>query len=269
MSRPIETYSAVPLPAADAGDFGGCAESFNRDIVGAYQRGEASAALPADAAVARSLLPPGTAALRDFSYIAPEIPVFNADRCVGCMACVTECPDTAILAKAIPASRVAERLTAIADKDERFHAAAHWTVTRKYHELPLKHGRESALFGVFIDPTKCKGCGECAAICDALDFHALEMVKKDETTVPRYEKEFAFFRSVGSTPKEYINERALADFMLDETAALLYTGGSGSCMGCGEGTAIRMMLAAGGFAYGPEKLAIVAATGCNTVCAST
>jgi pyruvate/2-oxoacid:ferredoxin oxidoreductase beta subunit len=40
-------------------------------------------------------------------------------------------------------------------------------------------------------------------------------------------------------------------------------------MGCGEGTAIRMMLAAGGFVYGRDKLAIVAATGCNTVCAST
>jgi pyruvate/2-oxoacid:ferredoxin oxidoreductase beta subunit len=40
-------------------------------------------------------------------------------------------------------------------------------------------------------------------------------------------------------------------------------------MGCGEGTAIRMMVAATGFAYGPEALAIVAATGCNTVYSST
>jgi pyruvate ferredoxin oxidoreductase beta subunit len=244
-------------------------ENFSRDIVAAYQRGDASGALCADVGLARSLIPPGTGALRDFSYIAPEIPVFNSDRCVGCMACVTECPDTAILAKAIPATRVADRLAAIEDKQERFQAAAHWTVTRKYHELPLKQGRESALFGVFIDPTKCKGCGECVAICDALEFHALEMVKKDDATLPRYQKAFDFFRGVGPTPKEYINERALADFMLDEAAALLYTGGSGSCMGCGEGTAIRMMLAAGGFVYGAEKLAIVAATGCNTVCAST
>jgi pyruvate/2-oxoacid:ferredoxin oxidoreductase beta subunit len=151
----------------------------------------------------------------------------------------------------------------------RREASAHWAVTRKYHELPVKQGQESALFGVFIDPTKCKGCGECVAVCDALDFHALEMVKKDAATLPRYRKSFELFRSLGPTPKEYINERALADFMLNETAALLYTGGSGSCMGCGEGTAIRMMLAAGGFVYGRDKLAIVAATGCNTVCAST
>ena len=275
MASRIESAPGEPISADDATDAPPCvdldgfAEDFSRDIVGAYQRGQASAVLPADVALARSLIPPGTAALRDFSYIAPEIPVFNSDRCVGCMACVTECPDTAILAKAIPATRVAEGLSAIQDKEERFRVAAHWTVTRKYHELPLKQGRESALFGLFIDPTKCKGCGECVAVCDALDFHALEMVKKEESTLPRYQKAFDFFTKIGPTPKEYINERALADFMLDETAARLYTGGSGSCMGCGEGTAIRMMLAAGGFVYGAEKLAIVAATGCNTVCAST
>ncbi len=48
---------------------------------------------------ARSLLPPATAALRDFSYVAPEIPAFMASRCTACMECVNACPDTAILAK--------------------------------------------------------------------------------------------------------------------------------------------------------------------------
>jgi len=50
---------------------------------------------------------------------------------------------------------------------------------------------------------------------------------------------------------------------------LLYVGGAGSCMGCGEATALRMMLAATGFLYGPEGMGIVAATGCNTVYTST
>ncbi|HXG04047.1 MAG TPA: thiamine pyrophosphate-dependent enzyme, partial [Candidatus Binatia bacterium] len=74
---------------------------------------------------------------------------------------------------------------------------------------------------------------------------------------------------IGPTPREYINARALADMMLAEESALLYVGGAGSCMGCGEATAIRMMVAATGFAYGPDGFAIVAATGCNTVCGST
>ena len=75
---------------------------FNERIIGAYAAGTGEQSLPADVGVARSLIPPGTGALRDFSYIAPEIPQFDRERCVGCMACVTECPDTAILGKAIP-----------------------------------------------------------------------------------------------------------------------------------------------------------------------
>ena len=40
-------------------------------------------------------------------------------------------------------------------------------------------------------------------------------------------------------------------------------------MGCGEATAIRMMLAATGFGFGPDNVGIVASTGCNTVYGST
>ncbi|MFQ5849550.1 MAG: thiamine pyrophosphate-dependent enzyme [Candidatus Binatia bacterium] len=244
-------------------------DDFNRRVIGAYQEGTGSILLPADVGIARSLVPPGTGALRDFSYIAPEVPEFIRERCVGCMACVTECPDTAILGKAMPASRVEDALMEVADPDERAWVRSHWAMTRKYYNVPEKQGQEGSLFGIFVDPTKCKGCAECVQVCDALGYHALKMVKKDEGMLPRYRRAFNFFRQIGPTPKEYINERALADFMLAEDSALLYVGGAGSCMGCGEATAIRMMLAATGFVYGPESIAIVAATGCNTVYGST
>ena len=48
----------------------------------------------------------------------------------------------------------------------------------------------------------------------------------------------------------------------------IYVGGAGSCAGCGEGTALRMMCAATGAKYG-DQWGIVAATGCNTVYTST
>jgi len=233
---------------------------FNARVIGAYEKGVGSQELPADVGVARSLIPPGTAALRDFSYLSPEIPEFIAERCVGCMACVTECPDTAILGKAIPASRLEMELQF--DK-------AHWVHTRKYFDVPARKGLEGALFGIFIDPTKCKGCAECVEVCAALGYDALRMVRKDQGTLARYRQAFNFFRRVGPTPPEYINEKSLADMMLAEESALLYVGGAGSCMGCGEGTALRMMVAATGFAHGPEGMAIVAATGCNTVYCST
>ena len=244
-------------------------DDFNRRVIGAYQDGKGSAVLPADLGVARSLIPPGTGALRDFSYIAPEIPEFDFEKCVGCMSCVTECPDTAILGKAIPESRVEKALNDIQDQDERAWVRGHWSRTKKYFDVPAKKGEEGALFGIFIDPTKCKGCAECVQVCDELEYHALKMVPKDETTLPRYRSAFNLFRKIGPTPAQYINERALADFMLAEETALLYVGGAGSCMGCGEATAIRMMLAATGFTCKPENIAVVASTGCNTVYSST
>jgi pyruvate/2-oxoacid:ferredoxin oxidoreductase beta subunit/NAD-dependent dihydropyrimidine dehydrogenase PreA subunit len=243
-------------------------DDFNGRVIGAYQEGKASAVLPADIGVARSLIPPGTGALRDFSYIAPEIPAFDPEKCVGCMTCVTACPDTAILGKAIPASKVVQALSDIEDVQERDWVRSHWAITRKYYEVPVKKGEEGALFGIFVDPTKCKGCGECVQVCDGLEYHALKMVLKDRSTLPCYRAAFDVFRKIGPTPERYINERALADFMLAEDSTLLYVGGAGSCMGCGEATAIRMMLAATGFVH-KENIGIVAATGCNTVYSST
>jgi len=273
MKRPGEAMESHEATYADSHlielDIDKYVDDFNRRVIGAYQEGKGSAVLPADLGVARSLIPPGTGALRDFSYIAPEIPEFDFSKCVGCMSCVTECPDTAILGKAIPAARVERALAEIDDDKERQWVASHWARTRKYFDLPEKKGEDGALFGIFIDPTKCKGCAECVQVCDELEYHALKMVPKDETTLPRYRAAFNLFRQIGPTPKNYINEKALADFMLDEASALLYVGGAGSCMGCGEATAIRMMLAATGFVYQPENIGIVASTGCNTVYGST
>lgn len=250
----------LPTDAVLALDVAAYVADFNARVIGAYEKGVGSQELPADVGIARSLIPPGTAALRDFSHLSPEIPEFIADRCVGCMTCVTECPDTAILAKAIPAARLE------ADPD---FLPGHWARTRKYFDVPARRGLEGALFGIFIDPTKCKGCAECVEVCAALGYDALRMVRKGDATLERYHAAFDFFRRVGPTPPEYINEKSLADMMLAEESALLYLGGAGSCMGCGEATALRMMVAATGFAYGPEGMAIVAATGCNTVYCST
>ncbi len=242
---------------------------FNERVIGAYEKGVGSQTLPADVGMARSLIPPGTAALRDFSYLSREIPELDASRCVGCMTCVTECPDTAILGKAIPGSALEAALAQVTDDDRQAFLRAHWAKTKKYFEVPARGGVEGAMFGIFVDPTKCKGCAECVQVCDALGYHALRMVPKDEGTLGRYREAFTFFRKVGPTPAAYVNERALADMMLAEQSALLYTGGAGSCTGCGEATAIRMLTAATGFAYGRDGLGFVAATGCNTVYTST
>src|ERR1051325_1938542 len=92
-------------------------DDFNSRVIGAYNDGTAEKGLAADDDVARSIIPAGTAAFRDFSYIAPDIPEFITETCVGCMDCVTECPDTAILGKVVEPNTLEEKLAAIGDEE--------------------------------------------------------------------------------------------------------------------------------------------------------
>ncbi len=241
---------------------------FFENVLGGYNEGTAPGALPADDRLARSVMPAGTGVARDFSYIAPEVPEFINEACVGCMTCVTECPDTAILAKVVQPDVLENALTAIDDEKERAYMADQFAITNKFYKVPEKRGKTPGQFGIFIDPTKCKGCAECVEVCDDLGYHALKMIEKEDKTVPAYQKSINFFRSLPPTPEEYISDRVAVDMMLAEQS-MLYVGGAGSCAGCGEATAIRMWLAALGYKYGAENIGIAAATGCNTVYGST
>ena len=241
-------------------------EDFNTRIVGAYNSGAAEQGLPADISVARSLMAPGSGALRDFSYIAPEIPEFLPENCVGCMDCVTECPDTAILGKIATAEEMEKELAKITDPDQKAYLRKQFTETAKYHANFEKKGKEGAYFGIFIDPTKCKGCAECVEVCS--DKNALKMIDKTPENLEDYRRSWKFYNNLPESPREYIIEKSVQDMMLSEKS-LLYVGGAGSCMGCGEATALRMMLAATGFVYGSENIGLVASTGCNTVYTST
>ena len=236
---------------------------FNR-VLPLYEKGVGDIELEADLDTARSAIPAASGGPRDFSFIAPEIPEFIAANCVGCMDCVTECPDTAILGKVIPQAEM-EATLAQMPPEKRAIVEGDWAKTRKYWQTYEKQKKEPGYFGIFIDPTKCKGCAECVQVCDD---HALKMIKKTDTNMPVIKEKFDHFKSRGPTPEQYINDKVLADMMLKDSA-LQYVGGAGSCAGCGEATVLRMFIAATCFKYGPENVGLIAATGCNTVYTST
>src|SRR5216117_3178130 len=119
-------YKQVSLPVLDVNDF-------NERIIRGYEEGWGEKDLPADLSVARSLVPAGTATLRDFSNISPEIPEYIAENCTGCMDCVTECPDTAILGKVLAEPELEERLAAIPNEEDRAAFESQWSKTRKYY----------------------------------------------------------------------------------------------------------------------------------------
>ena len=271
-----EVELGVATPLFDIASY---VEEFGASIVPAYRRGVADEEWPADVGLARSVIPPGTAATRDFSRLAPRLPQLIAEQCVGCMACVSACPDSAILGIAVPETDLAERISTFVaregDPDQAaITAGAHFVRTQKYAEVPAKRGFERAAFGIFIEPTHCKGCAECVEVCAALGHDALFMTEKTDTdeagdtALDRAFRDMRFFRSLPPTPVQYRNEKALADLMLGEHA-IGYVGGAGSCAGCGEASAIRMMVAATRQVHGPDSMGIVAATGCNSVFGST
>jgi pyruvate/2-oxoacid:ferredoxin oxidoreductase beta subunit/NAD-dependent dihydropyrimidine dehydrogenase PreA subunit len=250
-------YKPVNLPVLDVIDF-------NERIIRGYEEGYAENELEADLSLARSLVPAGTATLRDFSNIAPEIPLYIPENCTGCMDCVTECPDTAILGKVLSEPELESKLQTIADAEERAMFQAQWSKTKKYYDAGKKKGMPGGMFNIIIDPSKCKGCAECVTVCDD---NALKMIAKTDEVMVHSRKSHRFFKNFGPSNDKYINENLLIDMMLKEQT-LLYTGGAGSCAGCGEGTALRMLCSATGLKY-QDQWGIVAATGCNTVYTST
>src|SRR6478735_623376 len=250
-------YKMVSLPVLDV-------EDFNERIVRGYEEGYGDNDLPADLSVARSLIPAGTASLRDFSYIAPEIPDYIPSNCTGCMDCVTECPDTAILGKVLGEDEWEAKLQAIPEADRAMYRQQ-WSKTKKYYDGGKKKaGGVGGMFQIIIDPSKCKGCAECVTVCDD---DALKMVAKTDDVMLKARKSHRIFKDMGPSNEKYISGNLLIDMMLKEQTHI-YTGGAGSCAGCGEGTALRMMCAATGSKYA-DQWGIVAATGCNTVYTST
>ena len=125
-------------------------DAFRDTVIAAYNRGVAEMELPADEGVARSLIPAGTGLYRDFSYIAPDIPEYDAEKCVGCMECVTECPDTAILGKVVEPDVLDSRLKS---HEDAAMLRGDFAKTKKYWDTYEKKGKPGGLFAIHVDPT--------------------------------------------------------------------------------------------------------------------
>ena len=204
-----------------------------------------------------------------------RIPDLVADRCVGCLACVSACPDVALFAVALPIADVEGRIDAWAEDADRPRLAAdsaraRFASTHRFADAPTRHGMPAAELGLFVDPTRCKGCAACVQVCAALGHHALVSIPTvadegtGESTLARYRRDLALFRTLPPTPAAYRAERAPADLVLGDHAEV-FGGVAASCAGCGQAPIVRLLATVTATDRGPAAMGIVAAPGCGVV----
>ncbi len=100
------------------------------------------------------------------------------------------------------------------------------------------------LFAVNIDPWKCTGCLECVEVCGP---GALVEQQQDDAMLEAMQARFEFFSRTPNTPERFLSDALQQDgetkrLMLDRKNYYATIGGHGACRGCGEVTAIRLVL---------------------------
>ncbi len=101
------------------------------------------------------------------------------------------------------------------------------------------------LFSATIDPWKCTGCLECVDVCGPA---ALVARDQDQALLDTVQQRFEFMSKTPNTPSRFFEGSTDPDgevkrLMLDRGNYYATTGGHGGCRGCGEVTAIRLVMA--------------------------
>jgi len=101
------------------------------------------------------------------------------------------------------------------------------------------------LYSVNIDPWKCSGCLECVDVCGS---GALSARKQDAAVLESLKKEFEFLSRTHNTPMRFWEKATECGgdakrLILNRDNYYAMSGGHGACRGCGEVTALRMLMA--------------------------
>ncbi|MBI1808998.1 MAG: 2-oxoacid:acceptor oxidoreductase family protein, partial [Gemmatimonadetes bacterium] len=102
------------------------------------------------------------------------------------------------------------------------------------------------LLSVTINPEACKGCNLCVAVCPD---GALKTVKQDDTNLARLRRNWSFWTRLPDTDDRFVNVSdvddgigVLSSLLLKKHTYRSMVGGDGACMGCGEKTAVHLIV---------------------------
>ncbi len=146
----------------------------------------------------------------------------------------------------------AERRLALDAEFQPVHAAlADFPLAKTTPFFDLRERREpgtGGLLSITVNPQACKGCMLCVEVCPD---EALVTVKQDDAAVAKLERNWALWNRLPDTPDRYINISdieegigVLPSLLLKRENYDAMVGGDGSCMGCGEKTAVHLIISA-------------------------
>ncbi len=110
------------------------------------------------------------------------------------------------------------------------------------------YDRAGGLLSITVNPDACKGCNLCVAVCPD---GALVTVKQSEEVLTRLRRNWALWQRLPETDDRYLNITdldegigVLSSLLLKKTTYRSMVGGDGACMGCGEKTAVHLIVSA-------------------------
>ncbi len=164
--------------------------------------------------------------------VADNVPVWDADRCIGCNRCSLVCPHAAI--------------RPFLFTEEEAAAAPGSCVTKK----AAGKGFEGLRYRIQIDVLDCQGCGSCVNVCPSKE-KALKMIPLDDALGEQANWDHCLTLSEKANPMSRFSakgsqyEQPLYEF-------------SGACPGCGETPYIKLLTQLFG-----DRLYVANATGCS------
>jgi pyruvate-ferredoxin/flavodoxin oxidoreductase len=117
-----------------------------------------------------------------------------------------------------------------------------------YDAVEAKTKGAGGLLSITINPETCKGCNLCVAVCPD---GALVTVKQDEPGLDRLRRNWNLWEQLPDTNDRYVNVSnvdegigVLSSLLLKKDTYRSMVGGDGACMGCGEKTAVHLIVSA-------------------------
>jgi pyruvate-ferredoxin/flavodoxin oxidoreductase len=119
--------------------------------------------------------------------------------------------------------------------------------TTPFFDLPENQEKGTGgLLSITVNPEACKGCNICVEVCPE---HALVTVKQDDLVVDKLRRNWEMWENLPDTDDRYINITdleagigILPTLLLKKGNYRTMAGGDGACMGCGEKTAVHILI---------------------------